>query len=192
MLNFASFAPLSCRGGPVTRPMAVFRLNNTLKNHTMTTQDTSQQETPPNDMSAEGMDVKKVGAGNTAAIDAAEVTNAVTNAVANAPSLRYRVKLTQTSEVYDCMPEESMLQGMARLGRRGIPLGCLNGGCGICKVAVVSGEWQKTGLMSRAHVSEEEEARGVVLACRAAPGSDVEIDVLGKMQKSVFKGWGQH
>lgn len=173
-------------GDPVTRPTATSRLNDTLKNHTMTTQDTLQQETLPNDMSAEDRDIKKVGAGNTAAIDAEKVANTVVNA----PPLRYRVKLTQTSEVYDCMPEESMLQGMARLGRRGIPLGCLNGGCGICKVAVVSGEWQKTGLMSRAHVSKEEEARGVVLACRAAPGSDVEIDVLGKMQKSVFKGWG--
>lgn len=103
---------------------------------------------------------------------------------------RYCVKLTQTKEVYECLPSESMLQGMARLGRRGIPIGCLNGGCGICKVAVVAGEWEKTGLMSRAHVSEEEEARGVVLACRATPCSDVEIEVLGKMQKSVFKGWG--
>jgi len=103
---------------------------------------------------------------------------------------RYRVKLAQTNEVYECMPRESMLQGMARLGRRGIPIGCLNGGCGICKVAVVAGEWEKTGLMSRAHVSAEEEARGIVLACRASPCSDVEIEVLGKMQKSVFKGWG--
>lgn len=109
---------------------------------------------------------------------------------APASDKRYRVKLTQTNEVYECLPCENMLQGMARLGRRGIPIGCLNGGCGICKVAVVAGEWEKTGLMSRAHVSEEEEARGIVLACRAAPCSDVEIEVLGKMQKSVFKGWG--
>lgn len=106
------------------------------------------------------------------------------------PDKRYRVKLTQTNEVYECLPSESMLQGMARLGRRGIPIGCLNGGCGICKVVVVTGAWEKTGLMSRAHVSAEEEARGTVLACRASPCSDVEIEVLGKMQKSVFKGWG--
>lgn len=146
--------------------------------------------TTQTNLSAEEMEASKVGAGNTAIKDtAADVTEA-DGAVASAQPQRYRVKLTQSSEVYECLPEESMLQGMARLGRRGIPLGCLNGGCGICKVAVVSGEWQKTGLMSRAHVSEEEEARGVVLACRAAPGSDVEIEVLGKMQKSVFKGWG--
>ncbi|WP_284431775.1 2Fe-2S iron-sulfur cluster-binding protein [Rugosibacter aromaticivorans] len=106
-----------------------------------------------------------------------------------APAMRYRVKLKQTNEVYECLPHESMLQGMARLGRRGIPIGCLNGGCGICKVAVVAGAWEKTGLMSRAHVSAEEEARGTVLACRAAPSSDIEIEVLGKMQKAVFKGW---
>lgn len=118
-----------------------------------------------------------------------EVDN-VDPAPASVPDQRYRVRLTQTNEVYECMPSESMLQGMARLGRRGIPIGCLNGGCGICKVAVVGGEWEKTGLMSRAHVSAEEEARGIVLACRAAPCSDVDIEVLGKMQKSVFKGWG--
>lgn len=106
------------------------------------------------------------------------------------PDQRYRVKLVQTSEVYECLPRENMLQGMARLGRRGIPIGCLNGGCGICKVAVVAGKWEKTGLMSRAHVSVEEEARGIVLACRATPCSDVDVEVLGKMQKSVFKGWG--
>lgn len=118
-----------------------------------------------------------------------EVDN-VDPAPASVPDQRYRVRLTQTNEAYECMPSESMLQGMARLGRRGIPIGCLNGGCGICKVAVVAGEWEKTGLMSRAHVSAEEEARGIVLACRAAPCSDVDIEVLGKMQKSVFKGWG--
>jgi 3-phenylpropionate/trans-cinnamate dioxygenase ferredoxin reductase subunit len=103
----------------------------------------------------------------------------------------HRVELTQTGESYTCLPNENMLQGMARLGRRGIPIGCLNGGCGICKVAVETGEWQSTGPMSRAHVSAEEEARGVVLACRATPCTDIRITVLGKMQKGLFKGWGE-
>ncbi len=106
------------------------------------------------------------------------------------PAAHYRVKLKQTDETYECLPHESVLQGMARLGRRGIPVGCLNGGCGICKVAVVAGVWEKTGLMSRAHISAEDEARGIVLACRAAPCSDIEVEVLGKMQKAVFRGWG--
>ena len=110
--------------------------------------------------------------------------------ISAAPATHYRVELTQTKETYECLPHETLLQGMARLGRRGIPVGCLNGGCGICKVAVVQGSWESTGPMSRAHVSAEEEARGIILACRAAPCSDIQVEVLGKMQKSVFKGWG--
>lgn len=96
---------------------------------------------------------------------------------------RHRVELAQTGETYDCLPDENILHGMARLGRRGIPIGCLNGGCGICKIAIETGNWRSTGPMSRAHISAEEEARGIVLACRAAPCTDIRIAVLGKMQK---------
>lgn len=103
---------------------------------------------------------------------------------------RHRVELAQTGEAYACLPDENILHGMARLGRRGIPIGCLNGGCGICKIAIETGEWKSTGPMSRAHISAEEEARGIVLACRAAPCTDIRITVLGKMQKGLFKGWG--
>lgn len=84
------------------------------------------------------------------------------------------------------MNQESLLKGMARLGRKSIPVGCLNGGCGVCKVAIRKGSFCKIGVMSRAHVSEEEESRGIVLACRVAPACDIELDVLGKMQKSVL------
>jgi ferredoxin len=103
----------------------------------------------------------------------------------------HAVRLTQTGEIYDCLEGETMLQGMARLGKRGIPAGCLNGGCGVCKVRLQSGTVRKTGPMSRAHVSAEEEHQGVCLACRAAPMEGVEIEVLGKMKKALaFGAWG--
>lgn len=98
------------------------------------------------------------------------------------------VTITQTGERYSCSMEESLLAGMARLGRRGIPAGCLNGGCGVCKVRVVHGEVQKLGPVSRAHVSVDEEQAGYSLACRIAPRGDVELEVAGKMQKPFFKG----
>lgn len=103
----------------------------------------------------------------------------------------HEVKLTLTGEIYGCFESETMLQGMARLGKRGIPAGCLNGGCGVCKVRVISGAVRKTGPMSRAHVSVEEEHQGVCLACRVAPVESVEIEVLGKMKKALsFGEWG--
>ncbi|PHV05567.1 ferredoxin [Janthinobacterium sp. BJB412] len=98
----------------------------------------------------------------------------------------YTVVLVDSGESYQCGGAESLLQGMARIGRACIPAGCLNGGCGVCKVAIETGEVRKTGAMSRAHVSEQEEAQGVVLACRVAPAGPVRLRVVGKMRKALL------
>jgi ferredoxin len=99
------------------------------------------------------------------------------------------VRLRNTGEHYDCRRTETLLEGLARLGRKGIPVGCVNGGCGVCKVSICVGTVRMTGAMSRAHISEQEEAAGVVLACRAAPNECVELDVLGLMKKNVCRYW---
>jgi ferredoxin len=69
---------------------------------------------------------------------------------------------------------------MEVLGRKGIPVGCRGGGCGVCKVRVLQGVYH-TRKMSRACISDEEELRGVVLACKLFPESDLRVKVLGKM-----------
>lgn len=98
--------------------------------------------------------------------------------------MTFTVTVPQTGETFRCGSTEPILRAMARLGRRGIPAGCLNGGCGVCKIRVRAGSCRETGPVSRAHVSPEESASGCTLACRAAPDSDVELEVLGKMQRS--------
>ncbi|MCY1216517.1 2Fe-2S iron-sulfur cluster binding domain protein [compost metagenome] len=97
--------------------------------------------------------------------------------------IKATVRVAQTSESFSCTAGESLLAGMAKLGRRGIPVGCLNGGCGVCKVRVLCGDVRKLGPVSRAHVSADEEGLGYTLACRVAPQGDVELEVAGKMQK---------
>lgn len=96
----------------------------------------------------------------------------------------YTVTIEETGETFRCSPQESLLNGMERLGKKGIPVGCRGGGCGVCKVQVTAGTFQKR-VMSREYVSEEDEAAGRVLACRVRPTSDVTIAVLGKMKKNV-------
>ena len=96
------------------------------------------------------------------------------------------VWLPQVGERYLCREDESLLEGMARLSRKGIPRGCLNGGCGVCKVLIRKGRVRKSGPMSRAHISEQDELNGVVLACRVRPVCDIELDVIGKLQKPVL------
>lgn len=96
----------------------------------------------------------------------------------------YIVTIEDTGETFRCSAQETLLNGMERLGKKGIPVGCRGGGCGVCKVQVTAGTFQKR-VMSREYVSEEDEAAGRVLACRVRPTSDVTIAVLGKMKKNV-------
>lgn len=102
--------------------------------------------------------------------------------------LKFTVHVAQTAESYLCASTESLLQGMLRIGRKGIPVGCVNGGCGVCKVRILSGEIAGLGPVSRAHVSFEEEQSGCTLACRVAPVTDVRLEAIGKLQKPFSKG----
>jgi ferredoxin len=98
----------------------------------------------------------------------------------------YQVLIEDTGEAYPCGTDRDLLRSMERLGRKGIPAGCRGGGCGVCKVRILSGS-VTSKKMSRAHVTEEEEKEGFVLACRSFPSSDVRLAVVGKMRKSVCR-----
>lgn len=93
------------------------------------------------------------------------------------------VHVAQTNEEFLCATEEALLKGMLRLGRKGIPVGCVNGGCGVCKVKILAGEVKVLGPISRAHVSIEEEKEGYTLACRVAPTVPVRLEVAGRLTK---------
>ena len=98
----------------------------------------------------------------------------------------FNVLIEETGESYRCSPAETLLAGMERLGKKGIPVGCRGGGCGVCKVEITSGSYVKR-VMSREYVSVEDEAAGRVLACRVRPTSDITLKVLGKMAKNVCR-----
>lgn len=102
---------------------------------------------------------------------------------------KVQVSISQTGEAYACAVGESLLMGMLRLGRKGIPAGCVNGGCGVCRIRVLEGTVNKLGPVSRAHVSAADEAQGYTLACRVGPTNDIRLEVAGKMAKPFSKGF---
>lgn len=120
--------------------------------------------------------------------DAYPVTSAVTAAVGSAdapsaPAERHTITLTvpgQDELAFPCLPSESVLAAMHRLGKRGIPLGCRSGGCGVCAVVVDAGTYV-TRVMSRSHISAADEAAGRVLACRLYPRSDLRLSLSPKL-----------
>ena len=98
--------------------------------------------------------------------------------------MSFSVAIRNTSERYVCRPDQTLLGGMEQLGRKGIPVGCRGGGCGVCKVRIESGA-VRSERMSRCHVSAEEEAQGFVLACRAYPQSDLALRAVERVARCI-------
>jgi len=96
----------------------------------------------------------------------------------------FEILLENNGERFRCSSEENVLSGMECLGRRGIPVGCRGGGCGVCKVQVLDGTY-RVEKMSRACVNEDERRQGFALACRLFAGGDLQLRVVGKMARAL-------
>ena len=99
---------------------------------------------------------------------------------------KFVICIEDTGEQYACADSRSVLEGMEALGKKGIPVGCRQGGCGVCEVRILEGQYVRR-VMSRAHVSAEEEAAGCALSCRIYPSSDLRLQVIGAMKKNVCR-----
>ena len=98
----------------------------------------------------------------------------------------HTVTIEDDGSSYRCFDTQTLLEGMETLGKKGIPVGCRGGGCGVCKVQVLTGSYTKRA-MSREHISTSDEAQGCVLACRVRPTSAVALRVIGPMKKNVCR-----
>lgn len=99
---------------------------------------------------------------------------------------QFNILIEETGEVFQCGEQQHLLSGLASTGKRGIPSGCHGGGCGVCKVHIAKGDFT-TLVMSRSHISADEQSSGIVLACRVFPRSDIQLKVIGKLQQNVLK-----
>jgi ferredoxin len=86
-------------------------------------------------------------------------------------------------EEFNCRENEYVLYAMQRSGSKCIPVGCKGGGCGVCRVIIISGT-PVFGPMSKLHVTEEEKNNGYALACRIKPKSDLSLECAPKPKAS--------
>lgn len=100
---------------------------------------------------------------------------------------RHAITVEGVDGSFPCGEEQSVLSALAPLHRRRIECGCRGGGCGVCRVEILSGEVE-TGPMSVAHVSAEERAQGIALSCRVYPRSAVKLRVLG-LKRAPGSSW---
>lgn len=88
----------------------------------------------------------------------------------------FQVTIEGSDKVMTCQENEPLLIALARQGYLEVPVGCRQGGCGVCKIRVMEGEF-KTGKMSVKHVPQAERKFNYTLACKTFPKSDLTIIV---------------
>ncbi len=64
-----------------------------------------------------------------------------------------------------------------------IPTGCQQGGCGMCKVKVLDGQYDQELVRSHDALSNEELENGYALACCMMPKSDLEMITVEDYEK---------
>jgi ferredoxin len=75
---------------------------------------------------------------------------------------------------YNCAPDQTPLRA-ARNEFIPFPTGCQRGGCGMCKMKVLEGEYEQELERSHEALSDEELANGFALACCMTVKSNLDI-----------------
>jgi ferredoxin len=83
---------------------------------------------------------------------------------------------------YDCAENVTPLRAARDLFIP-IPTGCVRGGCGMCKVKVLSGEYDQEIIRSHDALSDEELADGFALACCMSAKSDLDMIAIEDYEK---------
>ena len=81
--------------------------------------------------------------------------------------MSFKVRIAQADRTID-VPTGATILATALDAGIGYPFGCQSGNCGACKSHLVKGEVTMEGYSEFA-LSDEEKARGLILACRAVP-----------------------
>lgn len=92
--------------------------------------------------------------------------------------MKHSIFVKNKSKEQGCLETKDLMSGLTSCSDL-VPKGCHNGACGVCKIRVISGEYE-TKKMNRKHISNEEEVNNILLACRVYPRSDMEIEFLPK------------
>lgn len=88
---------------------------------------------------------------------------------------KYQITVQDTGERFVYGEDEFVLSAMKQANCGPIHYGCFGGGCGFCKMKVVSGAVHAAKRMSRQHVSQSEQEPGIVLICCIQPRGNVII-----------------
>lgn len=85
----------------------------------------------------------------------------------------FRIKIARLGQTIESRPDQTVLD-CAQQNDIDYPCGCETGICGACKTAILHGQVEMLSHSSQALTTIERE-KGLILACRSLPRSDLEI-----------------
>jgi len=86
------------------------------------------------------------------------------------------VTVHPSGEVIYLDPDETVLSGLYKAGYA-YAIGCRRGGCAVCKVDCLSGQFDYDHPIAETVLSAGERADGTCLTCRAVPDGDITIEM---------------
>ena len=101
----------------------------------------------------------------------------------------YTVSFSPLGDAVVCRSDENVLAAILRSGAK-VVFGCRGGGCGTCKMRLISGSVDH-GRCSAAVLPEAEKREGAFLSCQARPLSDltVELTAANKYRRLAAAYW---
>ena len=87
----------------------------------------------------------------------------------------YNITVLETGESFPCGSEQFVLAAMIHSQKGPVTHGCCGGGCGVCRMKIVQGQYVKAKKMSRAHISVADEENDIVLLCCVQPRDNLIV-----------------
>lgn len=89
--------------------------------------------------------------------------------------MEYKILDVINNQEFNCSKDEALLTSMKRQHKGPIQYGCGGGGCGVCKIQVIEGEYHIFKNMSKAHINQQDLENNIVLSCCIKPLSNLKI-----------------
>ena len=87
-------------------------------------------------------------------------------------------KLIIDALTFDIKDTENVLSALERHNYADVFVGCRHGGCGLCKIQIIAGNYDLL-KMSAEYISNEDIENKIALACCVIPKTDLKIKILG-------------
>jgi CDP-4-dehydro-6-deoxyglucose reductase, E3 len=100
-----------------------------------------------------------------------------------------RITLSPVGNTITCELHETVLTAILRSGAS-VMFGCRGGGCGTCKMRLISGRVDH-GRCSAAVLPEEDRESGWFLSCQGRALSDLTVELTAANKYRVLTSWGR-